>query len=77
MLGLKRTAVAGTLLLIIGLVPIAISSLGSFGGLSSLAVVSSAPVVAGALYLLSARTRARPAPPASADSGPGEPPKAA
>ncbi len=76
-LGLKRTAVAGTLLLIIGLIPIAISSLGSFSGLSSLAVVSSAPVVAGALYLLSARTRARPTPPARADSGPGELPKAA
>jgi hypothetical protein len=76
-LGLKRTALAGALLLVIGVVPIAISSLGSLGGFGSLAVVSSAPVVAGVLYLLSARAQGRPAPSASADAGPGELPKAA
>lgn len=63
-LGLKRTAVAGGLLLAVGVLPAAISSLGSLGGMTSLAVVSSVPVLTGLLYLLSAWLSG-PAPPSS------------
>jgi hypothetical protein len=77
LLGLKRTAAAGVLLLAAGIVPVAVSSLGSFLGFASLSVVSSAPVITGILYLVSARIAGRPAPPAHADTGPAEQPKAA
>ena len=77
LLGLKRTAAAGVLLLAAGIVPVAVSSLGSFLGFASLSVVSSAPVITGILYLVSARIAGRPAPPAHADTGPAERPKAA
>jgi hypothetical protein len=78
-LGLKRTGVAGVLLLIVGIVPFAVSSLVSgHGGFGSLAAVSAAPVVTGVLYLLSASIKgSRPAPSAHTDTGPGELPKAA
>jgi len=74
LLGLKRTAAAGVLLLAAGIVPVAVSSLGSFLGFASLSVVSSAPVITGILYLVSARIAGRPAPPAHADTGPAERP---
>ncbi len=78
-LGLKRTGVAGVLLLIVGIVPFAISSLIiGHGGLKSLAAVSFAPIVTGVLYLLSASIKgSRPAPSAHTDTGPGKLPKAA
>lgn len=78
LLGLKRTAAAGVLLLVVGIVPVAVSSLArGHGAFGSLAAVSLAPVVTGALYLLSALMTGRPAPSARADTGPGELPKAA
>jgi hypothetical protein len=74
LLGLKRTAAAGVLLLVVGIVPVAVSGHGGFG---SLVAVSLAPVVTGVLYLLSALMTGRPAPSARADPGPEELPKAA
>lgn len=78
-LGLKRTGVAGVLLLIVGIVPFVVSSLVSgHGGFGSLAAVSFAPIITGVLYLLSAIIESsRPAPSAHTDTGPGELPKAA
>jgi hypothetical protein len=78
-LGLKRTGVAGVLLLIVGIVPFTVSSLvRGHGGFGSLAAVSLAPLVAGILYLLSASIKSsRPAPSAHTDTGPGKLPKAA
>ena len=69
LLGLKRTAAAGVLLLAAGIVPVAVSSLGSLLGFASLSMVSSAPVITGILYLVSARIAGRQAPPAQADTG--------
>jgi hypothetical protein len=72
-LGLKRTGVAGVLLLIAGIVPFAVSSLVSGHGVGSLAAVSAAPIVTGLLYLLSASIKgSRRAPSAHADTGPGK-----
>jgi hypothetical protein len=62
LLGLKRTAVAGVLLLVLGVVPVVVSSLGGNLGFVSLAVVSSAPVMTGVLYLWSAALANRSAP---------------
>ena len=78
-LGLKRTGLAGMLLLIVGIVPFAVSSLVSgHGGFGSLAAVSFAPITTGVLYLLSANIKgSRPARSARTDTGPGELPKAA
>ena len=62
-LGLKRTAAAGVLLLAVGIIPVAVSSLGSFLGFASLSLVSTAPVITGVLYLVSAvvlRSRGMP-----------------
>ena len=53
-LGLKRTAIAGWLLVALGVLPIAASSLGSFAGAVSLSVVSVIPLITGILYLVSA-----------------------
>ncbi len=53
-LGRKRTAAAGVLLLAAGIIPVAVSSLGSFQGFASLSVVSVVPVITGVLYLVSA-----------------------
>ena len=58
LLGLKRTAAARVLLLVVGIVPLAVSSLGSLLGFASLSVVSSAPVITGIFYLVSARIAA-------------------
>ena len=62
-LGLKRTALAGALLLVLGVVPVVLSSLGSQLGFASLAVVSSTPLIVGVLYLWSAAVAGRAAPP--------------
>jgi len=76
-LGLKRTAAAGVLLLAAGIIPVAVSSLGSFLGFASLSIVSAVPVITGVLYLVSAHMAGRPAPPAGMGTGPAERPKAA
>ena len=77
-LGLKRTIAAGILLLAVGAIPVAVSSLGSFLGFASLSIVSAAPVVTGILYLVSAQLAGRQsAPPASTGTGASEQPKAA
>jgi len=77
LLGLKRTAAAGILLLAVGIIPVAVSSLGSFLGFASLSIVSTAPVITGVLYLVSAHMAGRPAPPARTGTEPAERPKAA
>lgn len=60
LLGLKRAVVAGAMLLVLAIVPMAVVSLGHARFLSFF-VVSSPTVVAGALYVLSVVTgRARP-----------------
>ncbi len=77
-LGLKRTVAAGILLLAAGVIPVAVSSLGSFLGFASLSIVSAAPVITGILYLISAQLAGRrSAPPASTGTGATERPKAA
>jgi hypothetical protein len=76
-LGLKRTAAAGALLLVAGIVPAAVSGLGGLPGFTSLAAASSAPVITGVLYLLSARVTSRPVPGAHAGTEAGQRPKAA
>jgi hypothetical protein len=58
-LGLQRTAVAGMLLLVLGVVPVVGSILASQLGFASLAVVSSAPLIAGVLYVWSAAVAGR------------------
>jgi hypothetical protein len=72
LVGLKRTAVAGAMLLILGVAPMVISSFGSHLGFVSMAVVSAPTFVAGVLYLLSAAMTSRSAPPGSTDAGPAE-----
>jgi len=54
-LGLKRTAVAGWLLLAVGFGPIALSTLGSLAGVVSLSAISVIPLITGLLYLVAAR----------------------
>jgi len=54
-LGLKRTATAGWLLLALGLGPIAFSLLGSLAGVVPLSAVSVIPLITGLLYLVAAR----------------------
>jgi len=77
-LGLRRTAAAGILLLAVGVIPVAVSSLGSFLGFASLSIVSAAPVITGVLYLVSAQLAGRRSvPPASTGTGASERPKAA
>jgi len=78
LLGLKRTAAAGVLLLALGLVPVAVSSLGSFLGFASLSIVSAAPVITGVLYLVSAhlaRTATASGEPASPRPQPASSPR--
>ena len=77
-LGLKRTGVAGVLLLVLGVVPFLVSSLGRGHVLKSLAAVSLVPIATGILYLLSARIKGgKPTPSARTSTRPGELPKAA
>jgi hypothetical protein len=73
-LGLRRTAAAGWMLLVLGVVPVAVSSLGHHGQVS-LAVMS-APVLTGALYLWSAAITGRAAP-VTHPAGPPARPRAA
>ena len=68
-LGLKRTVIAGWLLVALGVLPIAASSLGSFAGAVSLSVVSVIPLITGILYLASARLGRRSASVSPPDSG--------
>lgn len=58
-LGLRRPAAAGWMLLALGVVPVAVSSLGSAQGFSSLSVVSFMPVITGVLFLASDRMSRR------------------
>lgn len=67
LLGLKRTGVAGLMLLALGVVPV-VSSLGGHLGSASLTVVSSAPLITGVLYLWSAALAGRSAPPAGTET---------
>jgi hypothetical protein len=73
-LGLKRTSIAGVMLLVLGAVPWLVSSLGSDVGLATLGVASSPACIAGALYLASAtmagttRPSSVPSPPAGTAS---------
>ena len=76
-LGLKRTAVAGVLLLTVGVIPVVVSSLVGFQGSVSLSFVSAAPVITGVLYLASAHAANRQAPPSHTGTGSVEQPKAA
>ncbi|HZD00639.1 MAG TPA: hypothetical protein VFA46_10745 [Actinomycetes bacterium] len=77
LLGLKRTRIAGVLLLVLGVVPVVVSSLGSQLGFASLAVVSSAPFIAGILYLWSAAMAGRSVPSGGTHARPEGRPKAA
>lgn len=72
--GLRRTMQAGVLLLLVGVLPIVISSIGH-DGMASLAAASSAPVITGLLYVASACLDRR-RPPPLADS-PSEHPRTA
>lgn len=60
--GLRRTMLAGVLLLVVGILPLAISSIGH-GAMASLAAASSAPVLTGALYVAAAFLDRRQPPP--------------
>ena len=76
-LGLKRTRIAGWMLLVLGIVPILVSSIGGSLGFASLVVVSSPSVIAGMLYVLSAAMVDHSAPPGDVEPGPHERPRAA
>ncbi|MDA8284216.1 MAG: hypothetical protein M0Z42_13205 [Actinomycetota bacterium] len=66
--GLRRTMWAGMMLLVVGILPIVISSLGH-DGMASLVAASSAPAITGLLYVAAARLdRRRPPPRADAPS---------
>jgi hypothetical protein len=54
-LGLKRTALAGWLLVTLGLGPIGFSALGSLAGVVPLSAISVIPLITGLLYLVAAR----------------------
>jgi hypothetical protein len=54
-LGLKRTAAAGWLLVAVGFGPIALSALGSLAGVVSLSATSVIPLITGLSYLAAAR----------------------
>ncbi|KQN85112.1 hypothetical protein [Arthrobacter sp. Leaf69] len=54
-LGLRRAALAGWLLVALGVLPLLITIIGRSGGISSLAAASVVPLIAGISYLVSAR----------------------
>lgn len=54
-LGLKRAAVAGWLLVALGLGPIGFSTLGSLAGVVPLSAISVVPLITGLLFLVAAR----------------------
>lgn len=70
MLGLKRAAVAGAMLLVLGIVPLVVTSLGSLLGFPSLVIVTSAPFITGVLYLLSVAMKGRSPLRQGAEAGP-------
>lgn len=82
LLGWKRPAAAGVLLLVIGVVPVALSAIGlGATGLgfasTSLGVVSSPVIITGLLYLLAAAVSRHAAPPQAGRQTPHRPPKVA
>lgn len=77
LLGLKRPTAAGVLLLAAGIIPVAVSSLGSLLGFGSLTIVSAAPVIAGVLYVAADHLAGRPRPPARTGRGPAPRPEPA
>ena len=54
-LGLRRTAVAGWLLVALGALPLLITVIGRSGAIASLAAASVVPLIAGISYVVSAR----------------------
>jgi hypothetical protein len=68
-LGLNRTVIAGWLLVALGVLPIAASSLASFTGTVSLSAVSVIRLMTGILYLVSVRLGRRSASVSPPDSG--------
>lgn len=65
LLGWRRPLPAGVLLVVLGVVPVALSAAGTFSGVKSLAAVSLPPVLTGILYLLAETvTRRASVPPA-------------
>lgn len=54
-LGLKRTAVAGWMLIALGLGPIGFSALGSLAGVVPLSAISVVPLITGLLFLVASR----------------------
>lgn len=68
-LGLKRTLIAGWLLVALAVFSIAASSLASFAGAFSLSAVSVISLITGILYLVSARLGRRSASVSPPDSG--------
>jgi hypothetical protein len=75
-LGLKRPAAAGWMLVVLGAAPIAISTLGSGLGLPALAIASSPTFASGVLYII-ASVLDGPAGSPSATDHPGTQPRAA
>jgi hypothetical protein len=69
-LGLRRPAAAGWMLLVLGVVPVAVSSLGGAQGFSSLSVVSFMPVITGTLFLAADRMSRHAAASGAAPAGP-------
>jgi hypothetical protein len=69
-LGLRRTMAAGVMLVVLAVVPIVISSLGSGLGFLPMAVVGTLSLISGALYLASAARARRAAPPGDRETAP-------
>jgi len=76
LLGLKRTAAAGVLLLILA-IPLLAASLGGGPGSAALLVASVPTITTAILYLASASVASRSTPPRRSDAGPQEYPNAA
>lgn len=53
-LGLKRTAAAAWLLVVLGIGPVLVSAIGSLAGVVSLSAISVVPLITGLLYLVAA-----------------------
>lgn len=60
--GLRRTMRAGAMLLVVGIVPIVLSSV-AHDGMASLAAAGSVPVITGVLYVAAGSLDRRPSPP--------------
>jgi hypothetical protein len=70
LLGLKRTAASGLMLLVLSVVPLAVTSLGGRFGFASLIVATSAPFITAVLYLLSTVMAGRSETQRAAGTGP-------